>query len=325
MSIVDYKPMQVPKQPIFPYKAPDLQNRGALNPTALQTSGSGAALQSIPKRTQHITRVEVNSYDRNYNGFATSNEFVWNFQTPLKDIMEIRIVGGTIPTPVYNIDVGYNQCVFFEYEASYTMTIPPGLYTAETLASTLETLLNSVGLGNTYKVEIGAVHKKLVITRISGDASYGFLFMSGGIRDEFDLETFALIDQKSLAMIFGWSGVNDVFCNDAGVLEAPYIPNLSGINRIMLYVSYDASIDFRSITRGQGRREPSAIFYIDPSMAPGSYKTLDKDTYENIIDPGSAPISKINNFRLSFRDEFYRPLNLQNKPVSLLLEITHYT
>lgn len=325
MSIIDYIQMQVPKQQIFPYKAPDLQQRGALNPTALQTSGSGAALQSIPKRTQHITRVEVNSYDRNYNGFATSNEFVWNFETPLKDVMEIRIVGGTIPTPVYNIDEGYNQCVFFEYEASYTMTIPPGLYSAETLASTLQTLLNSVGLENSYNVEIGAVHKKLVITRTSGSASYGFLFISGGIRDEFDLETFALVNQKSLAMILGWSGVNDVFCNDAGILEAPYTPNLTGVNRMMLYVSYDASIDFRSIRRSQGRQEPSAIFYIDPNANPGMYKTLDKDTYENIIDPGSAPLSKINSFRLSFRDEFYRPLNLQNKPVSLLLEITHYT
>ena len=129
--------------------------------SALITNGSGAALQAVPKRTSRTIRMEINSIDRDYSKFPLSSDFVWDLPFPIKEVREVRVIGGTIPIPFLNIDTPWNQFTFEEGSTKYTITIPPGYYTITTLTSTLTTLLNSSGVSNIYSVsqnKIGRAH-----------------------------------------------------------------------------------------------------------------------------------------------------------------------
>lgn len=314
-----------PKNPtsVFSY---DPTFQGSLAASALTTRGSGAALQETPKqRRKVVSRIEVNSYDRNYNHSATTNQFTWELPVPLKDVYEIRIVNGTVPVPLYNIDVGWNSFCLWEGGNQGVVSLTPGRYTIESLRSGLESALNGLaGIQNQYSVVFDEVTQKFTFRRISGEADYGFVYVSGTPRNEFDLQTFQLNQMGTLAMVMGFRGVEDVFCDTDGVIIAPYPPWLDTISRIYLYMSYDASIDFRSIARGAGRKDPSAIFYLEKDLAPGSYKTLNQETYDAVIEPGKAPISRISAIQFALYDEFYRLINTNNRPVSFLIEVTHF-
>ncbi len=318
-----------PKNPtaVFSYN-PGIQ--GNLAPSAMNTHGSGAALQEIPKqRRKVVTRLEVSSYDRNYNMNANTNMFQWELPVPLKDVYEIRIVNGTVPVPMYNIDVGWNSFRLWEgYDGEGNdglITLTPGRYTVESLRSGLQSALNGLpGVQNQYSVVLDDLTQTFTIQRTAGSLEFGFLFVSGIPRNEFDLQTFQLNKMGSLAMILGFRGVEDVFCDGAGKIVAPNPPWLDTISRIYLYMSYDASIDFRSISRGAGRKDPSAIFYLEQDLVPGGYKTLNQETYDAVIEPGKVPISRIATIQFALYDEFYRLVNTNNRPVSFLLELTHH-
>ena len=63
------------------------------------SSGAGSALQAVPKRTSRVIRMEVNSIDRDYSKYPLSSEFTWDLPFPIKEIREVRLIGGTIPVP----------------------------------------------------------------------------------------------------------------------------------------------------------------------------------------------------------------------------------
>lgn len=318
----------IPKNPtsVFSYN-PDIQ--GSLATSALNTRGSGSALQEAPKqRRKVVTRIEVSSYDRNYNMYASTNIFQWELPVPLKDVYEIRIINGTVPVPMYNIDIGWNSfCLWEGIDGNGNdgiITLVPGLYTVESLRTSLESALNGLsGIQNQYSVILDTITQTFTIQRISGELDFGFLFVSRIPRNEFDLQTFQLNKMTSLAMILGFRGVEDVFSNGEGKIVAPFPPWLDTISRIYLYMSYDASIDFRSVSRGAGRKDPSAIFYLEKELPPGGYKTLNQETYDAVIEPGKVPISRIATIQFALYDEFYRLVNTNNRPVSFLLEVTH--
>lgn len=305
-------------------------HQGNLVPSAMNTHGSGSALQETPKqRRKIVTRLEVSSYDRNYNMNANTNMFQWELPVPLKDVFEIRIVNGVVPVPMYNIDVGWNSFRLWEgYDGEGNdglITLPPGRYTIESLRSGLQNALNGLaGVQNQYSVLFSDLTQTFTIQRTTGHLDFGFLFVSGIPRNEFDLQTFQLNKMGSLAMILGFRGVEDVYCDGDGKIVAPNPPWLDTISRLYLYMSYDATIDFRSISRGAGRKDPSAIFYLEKDLVPGGYKTLNQETYDAVIEPGKVPISRIATIQFALYDEFHRLINTNNRPVSFLLELTHH-
>ncbi len=297
-----------------------------LDSSAYSTNGSGSALQRVPKRTTRTVRVEINSMDRDYSKYPYSSEFVWQFPFPVKEIREVRVIGGTVPVPFLNIDSNWNKFTFAENQSPVTITIPVGYYTNSTFCSTLQTLLNNLGSSfNTYTVSQN--HQTGAITiSTTGPYPFSLLFNTGSYVDSIDLKTKHIQELRSPARLmgFGWAD----YTSSGGVLQAPRAMNLwYALEKTYLYMNFDSSQDLRGVIRGGGRKEPSAILYNDElnvynydSVYPLT-KYLNKETFDTILTPAPAPISRIANLYISLRDVFYNLINTQGREVSLLLEM----
>jgi len=65
-------------------------------------------------RGKRTVQIEIHSRDRNYTNNVLSNPFKFYFQTPLKDVTNIELIGGTIPAYPHNITQFNNKFTFFE-------------------------------------------------------------------------------------------------------------------------------------------------------------------------------------------------------------------
>ena len=318
--------------PLVPSPLVNGPNVNALVPSAANTTGSGAALQVVPKRSQRVIRAELNSMDRNYANYPFPTEFRWQFPYPVKEVREIRIVGGTIPLPFLNIDNGWNQFTFQEGTTQYTVTIPIGFYTIASLLSVLTTLLNGLGASNTYVVNQVGNTGQIRFMRTAGTADFALLFATGNFVDTMDYKSKSILQLHSPARLlgFGWADYASV----NGAIRAPRLPNLwFALERSYLYFNFDNSIDLRGVYRGGGRKEPSAIVYhdefniyntnlIDPAVGPYPLtKYLNKETFDTVVQPGPAPLSRISYLEVSLRDMFFNLINTQGREMSLLLEL----
>ena len=71
---------------------------------------------------------------------------------------------------------------------------------------------------------------------------------------------------------------------------------------------------------GAGRPDCFHIFYVTPGQ---QYIFLNKETDHSRFESVPAPLARIANLEIFFRDEFNRPVDLQNREVNLVFEITH--
>jgi hypothetical protein len=302
-----------------------------LDPSANRTSGAGSALVSTPKRTSRTVRVEINSLDRNTTKDPSPTQFRWTFPFPVKEVREVRLIGGTVPIPFLNIDSGWNKFSFKEGSIIYTITIPIGFYTITTLLNALQIQLTGIAATNIYTIAQDTASGQVKLTA-TGGAQFTLLFATGSYTDTMDSSTRSILEYKSPAHILGF-GYAD-YTSSSGSITAPNLPNLwCFLERTYLYLNFDSSQDLRSIFRGSGRKEPSAILYNDELNIynyPGGLssrtpipltKFLNKETYDTIIVPSPAPLSRISVLEVSLRDMFYNLINTQGREVSLLLEL----
>jgi hypothetical protein len=302
-----------------PYPLVSGPNVTKLVPSAHQTSGSGSSLIAPPKRTHRTVRVEVNSIDRDLVHSPLSTNFRWTFPFPVKEVKEVRLIGGTVPVPFLNIDSQWNKFTFMDNQTNYLITIPVGSYTVASLLSRLQTLLNGIGGFNTYSVTQTNTGL-LQVTATAGFAEFGFLFGSGSYVDAIDPKTYSVLDMKCPGRILGFGTGDYTALNGATVVIAPSLPSLwYPLERAYLYLSFDSTNDLRSVFRGSGRKEPSAILYYDDLNI--STKYLNKETYDTVISPSPASLSRISYLEVSLRDMFYNPINTQGREMTLLLEL----
>ena len=289
--------------------------------SAERTTGSGAALQVIPKRSSRLIRVEINSIDRNYSKYPLSSDFSWEFPFPVKEIKEVRLIGGTVPIPYLNIDDGWNKFTFCEGSTKVTITIPIGFYTIGLLVSTLQTQLNLIGIGNVYTVSQSPLNGRISITT-SGVNNFYLLFATGSYIDIHDTVTKSLLELRCPARHLGF-GLAD-YVSSGGTITAARVPNIwFGLEKSYLYMNFDSTQDLRSIFRGSGRKEPSAIIYNDTleTLSSPTTKYLNKETFDTNIIPSPASLSRIRTLNISLRDMFYRQINTQGRELSFLLEL----
>jgi hypothetical protein len=289
----------------------------ALAPSALTTNGSGAALQAVPKnRKERIMRIEINSNDRDFKTYPKPSEFQWVCPYPLKNVISMVIVGGTLPVPIYTIDEPYNSFTFDTGTAKKTITMPPGLYTPLLFPPRLKDQLNAADGVNTYTVSIDQVTQRLSITS-SGVNNFGLLFGTGEFTNQYNP---ALQKMRNPAFMMGFQDKD--YYQTSKTVVAPFPVNLNPIQRIYVYMNYDTTIDLRSVVLAGGRTIPSAILYCtDQDSVAYLTKSLNKDTYENVISPGLI-VPRIRTINVSLRDEFGNVINTNNRPVSFLMEVT---
>jgi hypothetical protein len=164
-----------------PTSVPTFENQRA--------SGQNILLPSTGKgRIRRSVLLEVNSRDRNIRSYPTATEFRWKLFRPLKDVLSIQIVGGTVPTRFFNIDSGWNKFTFFELSTHYTITLTPGCYTTAQMVSELAARFNDISgtTTNKYTFSISPVTDCITMTRTTSNKNFSLLFGSGDYVDLYD-------------------------------------------------------------------------------------------------------------------------------------------
>jgi hypothetical protein len=277
-------------------------------------------------RKPRILRFDISSFDRNVVTEQT-NAFRWRFPNALKDITEMSIVGGVIPVPVTNMFAQSNQKYNYSYNkftaligsTPYTITIPPGNYTAATFATALAAQLDAATASAiTFTVGISPLTGVLNVSASAG--TFAFLFGTGSYVDRIDTMTGAILKANSPAIMMGFGAATD-YASVGTVMSSPNAVDMSVINsRIYLYLNYDTTQDMISFGRGLGRREPSAIIYMDTTQNDRKY--INKETYSPLIVQKPAPLARVNALEIRFEDMFGNPIDFGNKEVNLALELT---
>lgn len=288
-----------------------------------RTSGEEVTLP-YPKRGDRKRRVillEINSRDRNRRIYPNASEFRVRLFRPLKDVTQLQIAGGTIPSCVYNINVGWNSFTFEEDGIRYAATLQPGKYTFQTLANEITSVLNNlVGIQNKYEVSFNTINGKTTITRVANNKDFRLLFASGDFVDFYD-QANTLQKINSPAHLLGFLNA-DYSSNSVGSIVSPNIADLDFIlTRFYLYVNHDNTQDLGIIERAVGRNHPHAILYMDSGY--GNYKFLNKETYEPLFQAKPAPIARMATLDIALRDEFDRLIDLNGRDFTLLLEVEY--
>lgn len=233
-------------------------------------------------RKPRTLRYDISSYDRN---FATehSHRFRWRLPNAVREVCEVSLVGGSIPVPVTNVFSQSSQVHNYSYNkftvdiggTQYNVTIPNGNYTASSLAAALQTALDALPPATTFTCAVNPLNGSISITASAGN--FSFLFGTGGYVDTVDASTGAVLQMRSPALLFGFLPGVDV-TSTAGVLTSPNSMDVNMlVNRVYVYFNYDTSQDLVAYDRGLGRRQPSAIVYMDTVINDRKY--LNKETF----------------------------------------------
>jgi len=269
---------------------------------------------------------EINSNDRDRRIHKSSNEFRWNFPKLIKDVTQLRIIGGSIPQPLYNIDYPYNGMTVRIGIDTYDIVVPPGNYDTPSLCTKISNLINiHTAPTNIFSISIDGATGRFKLERVTGFASSTLIFGKGGsFIDLVDNDTGALLEPRSLATILGFQPTYTISDGGTGTIIAPFPLHLiERLNRIYLYINSESTHDITTISRANGYKKPSFIIYMDQDSKSHT-KFLNKENYDMYILSTNTPISIMNWLDISFRDEYYRPINFNGREVTLLCEAVVY-
>ena len=278
---------------------------------------------AYPKRSERHNRttlIEINSRDRNVRQYPNATQFRWRLFRPLKDIVSIQVSGGSLPSKLYNMNTGWNKFTFIEDGIRYNLTIEPGRYTYDALATQIANALNSIsGKKNSYSVQFSTLTGKMIITKSHGDASFGLLFATGDFLDLYDQNN-ALQMINSPAYLWGFAR-GDYYDSD-GVLTSPNSADINFlVSRVYIFINSENNQDVSTVERGVGRTQPHAIIYMDECCS--DYKFLNKETFEPTFFAFPAAISRTATLDISLRDEFDRCIDINGREFTLLLEVVY--
>lgn len=292
------------------------------------TSGQGVLLPESTRRQRRERKitVEVNSQDRSRTKSFYSNNFRWDFRRPLKDVVAIELVSGSIPADLYNVTSDWNNFVFSETgSAKVTITLTPGQYTAAGLATELQTKLNAIpSKTNTYTVTYSATTKRLTIVG-STTTTFTFFFQTGlPYVDTINSTTGVVENILCPAKLLGFDFF-DYTSTVSGGTSALSPPNRADmdycIQRAYLYINADSSKELTRIEMGAGRHDCFHIIYLPNGTKDGFYN-LNREMYMPIFYSAPAPISRMSSLTISIRDEFYRLIDLGGHEFNLIFEFT---
>lgn len=275
--------------------------------------------QTKIKQAVRYTTVVVNSRDRNYLNYPDSNHFRYTLRRPLTNVMSVELMNGSIPGFIYTMNTPWNLFSFQEGNVLSTITLTPGCYSESELCTELETQLNQIsGRRNTYQVILNTITRKIQILAL-GAIPYKFLFYSGKFKDEIDLTSLAILSINTPARLLGF-GLTD-YSDSSGNVYAPLPMDINNfLTRIYLHLESDGK-NLSRMELGAGRPDCFHIFYLTPGSE--NYVFLNKETDHSSFTSSPAPIARMSNLEISFRDEFNRPIDLQHREVNLVFEITH--
>ena len=300
-----------------PTSVPTFENQRA--------SGQNILLPSIAKaRIRRTVLLEVNSRDRNIRSYPTATEFRWKLFRPLKDVLSIQIVGGTVPTRFFNIDSGWNKFTFLENTTQYTITLTPGCYTTAQMVTELAARFNDLSgtTSNKYTFSISSLTDRITMTRTTSDENFSLLFGSGDYVDLYDNNSLNMMNSPAKMLGFGAADYNNnPFSDLSGTIVSPFAADANFLtNRMYLYINQENNQDIATIERSVGKKSPYSIIYMDQTSP---YKTFTQENFEPVFTATPAPIARLTTLTISLRDEFDRILNFNGRDFTLLIEFVY--
>ena len=300
-----------------PTSVPTFENQRA--------SGQNILLPSIAKaRIRRTVLLEVNSRDRNIRSYPTATEFRWKLFRPLKDVLSIQIVGGTVPTRFFNIDSGWNKFTFLENTTQYTIILTPGCYTTAQMVTELAARFNDLSgtTSNKYTFSISSLTDRITMTRTTSDENFSLLFASGDYVDLYDNNSLNMMNSPAKMLGFGAADYNNnPFSDLSGTIVSPFAADANFLtNRMYLYINQENNQDIATIERSVGKKSPYSIIYMDQTSP---YKTFTQENFEPVFTATPAPIARLTTLTISLRDEFDRILNFNGRDFTLLIEFVY--
>jgi len=149
---------------------------------------------------------------------------------------------------------------------------------------------------------------------------FSFLFYSGSPNDDIDLNTLAILSINTPARLLGF-GLQDYTSDTTGKITSILAVD---IDNFMKTIYLHLETDGKNLSRmelGNGGRDCFHIFYLVPGSA--NYLLLNKETDHSIFESSPAPIARMMTLDISFRDEFNRVVDLNQRESTLVFEITH--
>jgi hypothetical protein len=278
-------------------------------------------------RREKITTIICNSRERNVVSYPNTNQFRWRLRRDLKDITSIRLVGGSIPANLYNINTDWNKFSLLENVTTYTITLNPGIYDGSSLAAELKRALNNSGLANVYDVTYSTTTLKITIKRLSGTYRFTLLFQTGNYVDQFydfygavdNLSNDYLNEIRTPARILGF--VTQDYSDTSGTIVASNPVDIAWfLNKVFLHINVDTALELNRVEVARGSHDPYTVIYLDEQI--NGIKHLNKETDYPVIEFIPAPLSRVSLLEISLRDEFYKLLDTQNKEFTLIFEVS---
>ncbi len=214
---------------------------------------NAAVLQSYPEPMQkardefenrlmenHI--IVIDSRDRNYDDYPSSNNYRFLFERPYDNVVSVSLLSAEVPKSQYLINSSNNKIYFQETNAQVlagtylTATVATGDYTLSALKTAIETAMNTAGTAN-YTVDITtlAAQSKLSISSdLTGVDLFNLLFNGG--TETFGTKTRTVYLNSSIGPVIGFSRTDRTGAN-----------SYNGDNRINLNGDSYVLLKFREL------------------------------------------------------------------------------
>ncbi len=177
-----------------------------------------------------LQQLNINSLARQNYNTTTSSNFRINLANPLTGIIKnIRLKSATIPNTLYNIVSGVNFILIVDSSGNNTITVPPGNYTVSQFVAELQNQLNATS-PDTYTVAYDNISGKITIT----SSFAGFQLLPSNVVVSDSGEIFS--SPPSLNYQIGFNPLL-TYTSVAGVLEAPNVPSLSGLEHVYIRIA----------------------------------------------------------------------------------------
>ena len=239
-------------------------------------------------KTHHLV---IDSRDRNTDNYPNSYEYSIDLDYIYKDIISIELMSANIPKTEYLINSSNNLLHFIEDSGSeLTATITIGNYTASTLATEIETQLETSGSGSYTVSADSTTTNKFTITLDSGATTFDLLFDGGTETHETTIRT--IYKENSIGPIIGFSRT-DLTSGTTYTGDNQY--NLNGPTYILLKIH---NLDNLNGVQNKSINKSFSKIILDTEQS--EYKFFKSQSDYISRKDFSPPLSKLAQLNISF-------------------------
>ena len=256
--------------------------------------------------SQRIKYVFVDSTNRDLSIYPYGNTFTLHLTSPLHSVIQVDLVAARVPNTMYNLTDGTNVLIWSDTMTTFTVSIPPGYYSACSLAHALVS-----ASGESFNLDFLESEGKFMFS--SNAPSFTVEGTSDQIRAMLGMDP-----GVQTSFLFNTSDVyaNDPTYTNQSLYKTSRIANLSTNEYVFLDIEelrttsvLDAKKLIQGTTEGSTIRSTFGMIPLDVSS--GCIKNYKETTdYQQYI-LYNTPIPKLDRLTVRWIDRNGRLLNFQ--------------